>query len=596
MKKSVKVKFLCVLLVSLFAFATPYQAQALGIPVLDTSSFVQAIKQTISAIKESKVVVGIITTVKKTSAAIGTAKATVSEYVIKNKEKIEAKVEKVKKYKERAEEYKKEYEAYKAMLDENIAKAKEMKEMAEQKYNQAQDTVNKVKDTVGTVKDTANAAIDMAKNKADDIKGKVNDVTDKVGGAVSTVRDSIPNNQRTSNNGQSAEEIAAKKKQILAEQANVVSSTRKAFSSSAKELAATQAAADKVGGQAAGGLGSAADALNAAKQSLQEEKQRQKEAIISTLDKEVAAQQAKVDKQNAASGSEDQPAALNMEQIQQQIEAVSDKASTKDKVNSAKIKLDAVSDKVGAKDKVNNAKSKLDAIGGSSGTAADKTKKVNQRIQDTAKASAGQVKSKEKNLLKQEKLQQTIERNNAVDKKQPMRRQVFTTSSLRQTESLVFAKAAILPNNGTDVNNTVVIPPALSKACGGISAEDALVKGTVDACLLKLNQERSGAQAYSGYGASKAFNRALAQYVAVGIAEAYKARQEADSFEEQYVDPIDMAIENNVRDIYADIVQMNRAIDMQMNNLLKIYSTQLVTRALYNYDKYMFLPAEKKDE
>ena len=576
MKKSVKVKFLCVLLVSLFAFATPYQVQALGIPVLDTSSFVQAIKQTISAIKESKVVVGIITTVKKTSAAIGTAKATVSEYVIKNKEKIEAKVEKVKKYKERAEEYKKEYEAYKAMLDENIAKAKEMKEMAEQKYNQAQDTVNKVKDTVGTVKDTANAAIDMAKNKADDIKGKVNDVTDKVGGAVSTVRDSIPNNQRTSNNGQSAEEIAAKKKQILAEQANVVSSTRKAFSSSAKELAATQAAADKVGGQAAGGLGSAADALNAAKQSFQEEKQRQKEAIISTLDKEAAAQQAKADKQNAASGSEDQPAALNMEQIQQQIEAVSDK--------------------VGAKDKVNNAKSKLDAIGGSSGTAADKTKKVNQRIQDTAKASAGQVKSKEKNLLKQEKLQQTIERNNAVDKKQPMRRQVFTTSSLRQTESLVFAKAAILPNNGTDVNNTVVIPPALSKACGGISAEDALVKGTVDACLLKLNQERSGAQAYSGYGASKAFNRALAQYVAVGIAEAYKARQEADSFEEQYVDPIDMAIENNVRDIYADIVQMNRAIDMQMNNLLKIYSTQLVTRALYNYDKYMFLPAEKKDE
>ena len=183
-----------------------------------------------------------------------------------------------------------------------------------------------------------------------------------------------------------------------------------------------------------------------------------------------------------------------------------------------------------------------------------------------------------------------------INSKQPMRRQVFTTSSLRQTESLVFAKAAILPNNGTDVNNTVVIPPALSKACGGISAEDALVKGTVDACLLKLNQERSGAQAYSGYGASKAFNRALAQYVAVGIAEAYKARQEADSFEEQYVDPIDMAIENNVRDIYADIVQMNRAIDMQMNNLLKIYSTQLVTRALYNYDKYMFLPAEKKDE
>ncbi len=536
MKKSVKVKFLCVLLASLFVFAAPSSVQAFGIPVLDTSSFVQAIKQTISAIKESKVVVGIITTVKKTSAAIGTAKATVTEYVIKNKEKIEAKVEKVKEYKERAEEYKKEYEAYKAMLDENIAKAKEMKEMAEQKYNQAKDTVNKVKDTVDTVKDTANAAIDTAKNKVDDVKGKVNDVTDKVGGAVSTVRDNIPNNQSVSNNGQSAEDIAAKKKQMLAEQVNAVSSTRKAFDSSAKELAAAQAAADKADSQTAGSLGSAADALSAAKQSLQEEKQRQKEAIISTLDKELAAQQAKADKHNAASGGEDQPAALNMEQIQQQIEAVSDKAGSKP------------------------------------------------------------VKFEEKNLLRQEKLQQTIERSNAVDKKQPMRRQVFTTSSLQQTETLAFAKASILPNNGTDVNNTVVIPPALSRACGGLSAEGALEKNAVDDCLLKLNKERSGAQTYSGQDAPKAFNRALAQYVAVGIAEAYKARQETDGFEKQYIDPIDTAIENNARDVYADIVQMNQAIDMQMNNLLKIYSTQLVTRALYNYDKYMFMPTEEEDE
>lgn len=513
MKKSVKVKFLCILLASLFVFAAPSSVQAFGIPVLDTSSFVQAIKQTISAIKESKVVVGIITTVKKTSAAIGTAKATVTEYVIKNKEKIEAKVEKVKEYKERAEEYKKEYEAYKAMLDENIAKAKEMKEMAEQKYNQAKDTVNKVKDTVDTVKDTANAAIDTAKNKVDDVKGKVNDVTDKVGGAVSTVRDNMPDNQ-SAGIGQSAEALAAKKKQMLDEQVNAVSSTRKAFDSSAKELAAAKAAADKADSQTAGSLGSAADALSAAKQALQEEKQRQKEATIGALDKALAEQQTKTDMQ-AASGD---------------------------------------------------------------------------------KISVDQDKSKEKVLFQEEKLPQTIERSKAVNQKQPMRRQVFTTSSLQQTETLAFAKASILPNNGTDVNNTVVIPPALSRACGGLSAEGALEKNAVNDCLLKLNKERSGAQAYSGQDAPKAFNRALAQYVAVGIAEAYKARQENDGFEKQYIDPIDTAIENNARDVYADIVQMNQAIDMQMNNLLKIYSTQLVTRALYNYDKYMFMPAEEEDE
>ncbi|MFR8205209.1 MAG: hypothetical protein ACLU99_01905 [Alphaproteobacteria bacterium] len=43
----------------------------------------------------------------KTSAAIGDAKKSVSEYVIKNKEKAEEKLKKLNEYKKQAEEYKK---------------------------------------------------------------------------------------------------------------------------------------------------------------------------------------------------------------------------------------------------------------------------------------------------------------------------------------------------------------------------------------------------------------------------------------------------------------------------------------------------------
>ena len=150
-----------------------------------------------------------------------------------------------------------------------------------------------------------------------------------------------------------------------------------------------------------------------------------------------------------------------------------------------------------------------------------------------------------------------------------------------------------LPDGGTDSNGTVIIPKALAMYCG-LSSSDALEEGKVDECLQKLNKERNSAQLFSGSDAPKVYNQAMAQYVAASMAEAYKARQDADSFEEKFIDAIDFAPEPTEQDVYDNIVELNKAIDMQMNGLLKVFSSQLAIRSMYNYGNYAFAPQEDK--
>ena len=80
------------------------------------------------------------------------------------------------------------------------------------------------------------------------------------------------------------------------------------------------------------------------------------------------------------------------------------------------------------------------------------------------------------------------------------------------------------------------------------------------------------------------------------MAEAYKARQDADSFEENFIDAVEFAPELDAQAVYDNIVELNKAIDMQMNGLLKVFSSQLMVQSLYNYGSYSFVPAESGDE
>ena len=162
MKKYINTMLTRVFLAWLFVLAS--SPKAFAVPVIDTSSTIQEIKSLGTKVRENATVVSIMITVQTGAAAIGGAQKTVSEYVLKKKQKIEEAVAKAKKYKDKVEKYKKEYEAYKAELDENIAKAKEFKKEMEDGIQEAKDGVQAAKDTDNTAKEAAGASKEKASN------------------------------------------------------------------------------------------------------------------------------------------------------------------------------------------------------------------------------------------------------------------------------------------------------------------------------------------------------------------------------------------------------------------------------------------------
>ncbi len=501
--------FLSVFLALLFAFGFSDEAQAV-IPVTDTPSTAKTIKQWFTEVAESKTVVSTMQTIQKTSSAIGTAKKSVSEYVLKNKEKIEEKLAKVKKYKEKAEKYKAEYEKYKKQLDENIAKAKELKEQAEAGIETA-------KETAEAAKDAAGSAIDAAK--------------DKVGGAIDTAKDKVGISSDSEQSENITEPSANNDEGATAEVDNSVNvnltptSSRTAFN---------------------GGEGQTVNTV--------------KENTAPVSDISLVLSKDELNTFNNLSNKKTLSAEENT-----QLNMLKSKISQAQNLNTSGINISKAVVKAPTNAEI----------------------KTIEKNQPTAVKPA---------VTQPTAVKPAVTQPTAVKPAERMQlRKAFTTSSLHQAETLMFAKVELLnlPDGGTDSNETVIIPQALAMYCG-LNSGDALESGKVDECLLKLNKEKQSAQLFSGSDAPKVYNQAMAQYVAASIAEAYKARQDADSFEENFIDAVDFASETTAQDVYDNIVELNKAIDMQMNGLLKVFSSQLAVQSLYNYGGYGFVPLEEE--
>ena len=537
MKNCLRKNFLIIFLTGLFIAAIPARGWAQAV-VSDTQSTGKTVKQWFTEVKESKTVVGTMNTVKKTSAAIGTAKKSVSEYVLENKEKIEAKLAKVKEYKEKAEEYKAEYDKYKKQLDENIAKAKELKE-------QAETGIETAKETAAAAKEAAGAAVDAAKDKAG-IGGK-----DDSAGTAETTESAdedtpsaaVGSETATTSSANNAEKgLTTDAASALTNGAVMQESSRKAFGTGE-----TETSSSATEGTAAVEYDAAARVLTPSE--LETYGTLQGKSNLSAAERQT------------------------FDTLKEKISATRlQKADNKAVSTSAGNTAGTVSGlpSVTAVKTVSPAVVSADMAVTSRPTAAETLSSSGTAIQKAV--TVPQVVPAEKTRL----------------------RKAFTTSSLHHKETLAFAKVEMLnlPDGGTDSNGAVIIPQALAMYCG-LSSGDALESGALDECLLKLNKERKSAQLFSGSDAPKMYNRALAQYVAASIAEAYKARQDAESFEENFIDAVDFAPEPTAQDVYDNIVELNKAIDMQMNGLLKIFSTQLASQALYNYGRYAFVPAEE---
>ena len=534
MKKCFGKRFLGVFLALLFFNLASSDVHAQAV-VTDTQSTGRTVKQWFTEVQESKTVVATMQTVQKTSSAIGTAKKTVSEYVIKNKEKIEEKLAKIQEYKEKAEKYKAEYEKYKKQLDENIAKAKELKEQAEAGIEAA-------KETAEAAKEAAGSAVDAAK--------------DKVGGAVDAAKDKAG----ISSDTEQAEEMAKDASTDETSTEEGAKATDAAVETPTNN-AATEPAAGADGKTAAEG-NNAADSTPTSSR---------------TAFSGAESQNANTLKEGSSSNM-DLSSVLSTEELST-FNSLSNKktlsAEENAKLNVLKSKISEAQSLKATDTNTSSANISKAVVGAPAGT------EVKAIEETTTNAIAKPAVTKPAVTTPTERTQL---------------RKAFTTSSLHQSETLMFAKVELLnlPDGGTDSNETVIIPRALAMYCG-INSGDALEAGKVDDCLLRLNKERQSAQLFSGSDAPRVYNQAMAQYVAASMAEAYKARQDADSFEENFIDAVDFASEPTAQDVYDNIVELNKAVDMQMNGLLKVFSTQLAVQSLYNYGSYSFVPEEGEE-
>lgn len=456
MSKVKSIKFLSLLVCGFGIVFIPSKAHAV-IPTIDPTSIANTIKECVESIRQTKVIGGTIDLVKDTSAKIGDIKNTVTEYVINNKKKIEAKIKKIEEYKRQVEEYKSEYEEYRAGLQKEINKAKQLKSDVEKGIADAKQFKSDVENGIAEAK----GAMANVQNQLNEVQSLAKETKEKM----------LP-----SESGRDAK---------------------------------TGVIADVI---VSGNSNGAIDNTEKFVVSEQPMPSRQTFSTIGTP-------------------------ALD--------DSGSDKSSASPMVESIYIKEDKSTLEINSPEIKN--------------------------IPDAKPLIQGPV---------------------IKDIKKPTRK-AFTVSSLSKTETLAFAMALSLKDNGTDVNGIMIIPSDAAIHCD-LSSKDALEKGAVDDCLLSINQEREKPQVDSYVKAPQRMNRIVAKYVAAQMSEAYKALNDAESFEEKFVDAIKFAPEPTIQDTYANIIELNKAIDIQMNNLLKIYASRMANKAVTAYRQYSFVPSQEE--
>ncbi|MBQ7286041.1 MAG: hypothetical protein IJW72_07330 [Alphaproteobacteria bacterium] len=596
MNKKSRIKIGSALLIIAFLFCGLANAQ---VPVTDSQNTKSTIKNWLTNIKESKVVVSTMNTAKKTSAAIGTAKKAVSEYVLENKKKIEVKMAKVKEYKEKVEEYKKEYEKYKAQLDEGIAKAKELKA-------QAEGAIQTAKDTVQTAKDTAAAAKGMAEMAKDKVSSKLGIEN---GGDDYVVEESVPASISEASDNATAvtldnptPRIAANAQAVskIGSVAAKVASSRRPFNSVTGAVSATA----NINAASVEAISMAAPAVNATMENAPIMGAAQ--LSVGEADLKKVAPQAIVADITAKAEVQSDVVAKNTNQPELKSEELTAKPREVNKAQFDAVKLDKNSIKSAVKNNVEEDKadnSERNNSPNKNDLQAELKKLDEAKINQAPKhinneEFNNQLKASDEAKLKA--LQATANKKTGNTQRKSLRRS-FTTSSLEggwRINNIIpvgFAFALELPDDCSDVNNTRIFPKATCMYCG-LSSSKAKEKGAIDECLLSINAESAKAQAYSGRDAPKAYRKGKLEIAAAMIAESYRAANKAETFYDNKVAPIAEASENIEQDALANLVEFNKVVNEQLNDLMQLYSSKLALTAYSNYGDYKFKPEEKEDE
>lgn len=611
MRKSDFSKIFAIALMSASMLYVP-KAEAM-IPVIDGTSIANTIKDWMNNIKETKLVTDTVAFANKTSAAIGDAKKSVSEYVIKNKEKAEEKLKKLNEYKKQAEEYKKEYDEYKKMLDENIEAAQKLKAEAEAKLAEAQEMKASVEGALSEAQATAGAVGDLAQSKISDAASKAG--ISSSGSGKSGVTFADPSIGGSSNVNVGALTSAGNS---YSTGSSAAGSTDSASGYSAPFYADTPIATSRAAFGGTSGTASGAASGGSAAASVEPLTAEEKAALGEQISDEERALLEKDYADEAAELKAIEEKQARGEELTEDEQALLDEKAEEDKAKEEKLSSmseEELREKLAALDKA-----KLDSWSDEFLYTREELE-ANLKAKDEAKKAsltnehAYTTEELEKNLkAKDEEKRSSLgirSRTTSRDLKArtPQRRnftrsgnrasleigEVQSFASLQNETPLAFAFALEIDDDGTDVNKSYLVPRTINKTCG-LSSKKAKEKGAMDECLVGIFDKLKQPRAYNEAEFMKQYNQGRKEYAAALIAEGYKAQNDADGFEEKTLDVIDFSEADITADHYAHLVEMNKAVTTTINGLLKIYSSRLALNTYSNYSAYDFSTPEEDEE
>ena len=538
------------------------------IPTLDIPGTIQAateVGNTLNNVKES---VTQVTQYQKTMAAIGTAKKNVSEFITKQKERLEKIKEKAEKYKQRVEEY--------------VAKAQAYKAEVEGRINQVRDAVQQAKDKVDEVKDK----IDEVKDKVDEAKDKVNEIKNKIGEAKEKL-----------------DELKSKMEEAcINPDSDACKEASEAYNDAEEELTELNNEMENTCGDpnsdACKEITAAYEQSNATAKITNEVAARE---VLST--KEVSSV-----KEVSSADLVDMPAIKSSRQpimttaAETAVESVAAvKAVAKEAATTAAPKQAAV--KAVAKEAATTAAPKQAAVKAVAKeavtTAAPKQAAVKAVAKEAATAAAkpaaasGTTKS--------------IRKTAPAVSNQPVRRSVpavqkptrasFKTSSgygfIHKRYPLAFASLSldIGGNEGGETEDGIlVVPDSLSLRCD-INFEDAAKEGVYDACIRQTNniifsEITDEVSSKDNQDARRDLDNARVEYMAAAYFEALSVYNESMTFKNNVVDPILNSEVADVQNAWVYTKEINQALGTRINNLNRLWARalNLKTFSLYVMD------------
>lgn len=542
-------------MILLGALLLPATGQAI-VPTADVPGTTQAateVGNTANNVQESATQVS---QYQKTMAAMGTAKKSVSDYVTKQKEKLQEKMEKIKKYKEKVEEYKAKAEAYKAEAQAYVDKAKEYKSQVEDGIEQAKE-----------YKAQAEDAIDTAKNAGSIAKGMAAGVTDKVSGAVDSAKakagissgDSGAIADSASENGpvEVATGQPSAEKAVNLVDTPAATPTRRAIGSTASVNAVATSANTSV---SAGAMPEAA-LSPAASNPLQSAAMSQAVDTVAEADGSVLSAKA----QAVAAPSLSEGAATETAP-QSDSKLHSESLVTTD--NLTAIENEAT---IGDKISVKQSAAELKAV-------APAVKSLNAQPATSL---------------------QPVGETAAEPKTSRPTRAIFKSSSgygtIHTTYELGFASLTSSMKSGTTEDNMLIVPESLGLYCN-LDYASAAEKGAMDACLKKINTIRYSTQdeatATEISNARKDIQNGYVEYLAAAYFEAMDIYNESLTFKNKVVDPVITSETPDVRAAWIYAKEMNQIVGTRINALNKLWSRSLGVKTFGAYATEGFRDSE----